>query len=239
MKLIAEYHTHTFYSDGKSSMRDNIEQAISIGLKTIGISDHGYKHMGFGVKYKNIPKMREEIEKLKQEFKEIEILLGVEANILDDQGRIDVDDSIRKYYDYVMAGYHFGSTPTSWPRGLYSHFCNRFKFDEKRAKEYNTKAMVNALRKNDIFILTHPGAKAPINLLEVALEAKKNNTALEVNERHVHLTYEEILSLKDTGVKFSIGSDAHKKEDVGSVEDAIERLKKANISSDRIINILK
>ena len=50
MKCIAEYHTHTKYSDGKSTMEENVLFARKIGLRKIGISDHGYRHKGFGVK---------------------------------------------------------------------------------------------------------------------------------------------------------------------------------------------
>ena len=38
--------------------------------------------------------------------------LGVECNILDDKGNIDFDEKLDTAFDYVMAGYHFGSKPT-------------------------------------------------------------------------------------------------------------------------------
>ena len=45
MQILADYHTHTVYSHGKGTIEDNVKEAISKGIKTIGISDHGYKHM--------------------------------------------------------------------------------------------------------------------------------------------------------------------------------------------------
>ena len=42
MKILADYHTHTIYSHGKGTIEDNVKVAISKGIETIGISDHGY-----------------------------------------------------------------------------------------------------------------------------------------------------------------------------------------------------
>ena len=71
LKIYADYHTHTYYSDGKSTIEDNVKIAIARGLKTIGISDHGYKHYYFGVKYDNYAKIRAEIDALKEKYKNI------------------------------------------------------------------------------------------------------------------------------------------------------------------------
>ena len=48
MEILADYHTHTVYSHGKGSIEDNVKVAISKGIKTIGISDHGYKNVAYG-----------------------------------------------------------------------------------------------------------------------------------------------------------------------------------------------
>ena len=73
MKVFADYHTHTIYSHGKGTIRDNVEAAIKRGLKEIAISDHGPGHIGFGVKKKNLYKIKREIEGLSKEYKDIKI----------------------------------------------------------------------------------------------------------------------------------------------------------------------
>ena len=81
MEILADYHTHTVYSHGKGSIEDNVKVAISKGIKKIGISDHGYKNVAYGVKIDDFEKMREEIDILNEKYKnQIEILLGVECN---------------------------------------------------------------------------------------------------------------------------------------------------------------
>jgi len=236
IRVFADYHTHTVYSHGMGSIRENVEAAIEAGLEKIGIADHGYMHLGFGVRYENFDLMRNEIERLKTEYREIEILLGVEANILDIEGRIDVDEHIRDIVDYVMAGYHFGSRPTHMVRGSMNHALNYIKPLNHLSKEYNTRALVNAMKRNEIFIISHPGAKASIDLDRVAKAAIETDTALEINSSHGHLSLEELLQIKDTGVKFAIGSDAHRPSDVGDFTDALQRVEKAGISQQQIIN---
>lgn len=238
MKIIADYHTHTIYSDGKSTIEDNVVEAIKKGLKTIGISDHGPGHLGFGVKKKNYPIILDEIKRLREKYQNIEILLGIEANIMDDKGNIDLYDDIRDYFDYVMAGYHFGSTPQNI-RGIRNHFNNFIKPLKSLEVDYNTRALTEALRQNDIFILTHPGDKGDVYIEEVAKAAIQTNTVLEINSSHHNLTEEQILKIKDISedLKFSLGSDAHISNLVGDVEIAIKRAINTNLDPARIINI--
>src|SRR5690554_1246203 len=107
-RMVYDIHTHTTFSHGKGTIEDNIKAAISRGLSCIGISDHGPGHVLYGVKRKDLPSMKNEIEGLKLKYKDIEILLGVEANIINPSGRLDVTSEDIKNLDYVLAGYHYG-----------------------------------------------------------------------------------------------------------------------------------
>lgn len=235
MQILADYHTHTVYSHGKGTIEDNIKEAISKGIKTIGISDHGYKHISFGVKINDIYKMREEIDNLNIKYDNINILLGMECNILDDNGNIDINDKIIDSLDYIMAGYHFGSTPTSL-KSMFNH-CNNYVIKNEKSKEYNTKALINAMKKNNIFIITHPGDKGDIYIEEVAKIAKQTDTRLEINSSHGFLNANQLRQIKNIGNKFIIGSDAHRPENVGNFELAMKIAKEANLDLSLIENI--
>lgn len=235
MQILADYHTHTQYSHGKGTIEDNVKEAISKGIKTIGISDHGYKHMTYGIKVKDIYKMRKEIDNLKLKYKNIDILLGIECNILDDNGNIDVDEKILKVVDYVMAGYHFGSTPTSI-RGALNH-CDNYIFKSKRSKAYNTRAIINAMKKNDIFIITHPGDKGDVDIKSIAKIAKETDTRLEINSSHGFLNVKQLEEIKPIKNKFIIGSDAHISENVGNFELAMKIIREANLDLSLVENI--
>ena len=190
MKILADYHTHTIYSHGKGTIEDNVKVAISKGIETLGISDHSYGHLTYGIKKDSIFKMREEIDFLNEKYKnKIKILLGVESNILDDKGNIDYDDKIGAVLDYVMAGYHFGSKPTNL-KGLFNH-ANNYIFKSNKSKEYNTLAIINAMKNNDIFVITHPGDKGDVYIEDVAKVAKETNTRLEINSSHKFLNVDQ------------------------------------------------
>ncbi|RKD30115.1 PHP domain-containing protein [Thermohalobacter berrensis] len=241
MKIIGDFHTHTVYSHGKGTIRQNVESARKKGLKEIAICDHGPSHMGFGVKRENLKRMREEVDRLNSIYNDIKILLGVEANIISYEGDIDVDDDIMKYLDILLVGFHFGAKPASISDALKLYGMNYagkiIPSIGKTARYYNTQALVNAINRYNIDLITHPGAKVDIDTRKLAKAAAKRKTALEINASHGQLTVEYIKIAMKEDVKFIISSDAHRPEDVGNLDEGIKRAKEAGLSVDRIINV--
>ncbi len=240
MEILADYHTHTDYSHGKGTIEENVKVAISKGIKTIGISDHGYRHLTYGIKLDDIFRMKEEIDVLNERYKEIDILLGMECNILDDKGNIDANDKIIEVCDYIMAGYHFGSFPTSI-KVAFNHMMNftssKLSFQSEKVKQYNTRAVVNAMKNNDIFIITHPGDKGEVYIEEIAKAAKQYNTMLEINSSHGNLNQSQLEQIKHIENKFVIGSDAHTPQNVGNFELALQNIEKAKLNIELVQNI--
>ena len=54
----SNFHTHTTYSDGKNSVRENIEAAIEKGMSALGFSDHSYTDfdLSYCIKKDDLPK---------------------------------------------------------------------------------------------------------------------------------------------------------------------------------------
>ena len=48
MKIIEDLHTHTFYSHGNGSPRDNVLRAIELGLEGVAVSEHAGGNIYFG-----------------------------------------------------------------------------------------------------------------------------------------------------------------------------------------------
>jgi len=243
MKVFADYHTHTIYSHGKGTIRENVESAIRKGLKEIAISDHGPSHMGFGVKRENFKKMRDEIDALNKEYKEIKIMLGVESNIISYDGELDVDEEIISLIDILLVGFHFGAKPKSMKDAYYlfvKNFIGKYsKSIGDEIREKNTKALISAINRYNINLITHPGAKVDINTKKLAKAAARRGTALEINSSHGFLTTEYIKVAMEEDVKFIISSDAHRPEDVGNFESGIQRAIEAGLKADRIINAIE
>lgn len=245
MKILADYHDHTIYSCGgndkrrhaKGTIEDNVKIAIEKGLKTIGISEHGFNHNLYGLSRENAKKEREEIDRLNKKYPEINILMGMECNILDDSGRIDMPEDMKQYFDYILAGYHFGSKPTSF-KSLLNHIDNVIT-GGVFSKSYNTRAIVNAMRKNDIMYITHPGDKGRVDIEEIAKVAEETGTGLEINGHHNKLNSEMIKQIKDRNIKFYIGSDAHDPKNIANFKRAFEIVEEAGLDIDRIENVEK
>ncbi|MBU5311658.1 PHP domain-containing protein [Tissierella carlieri] len=251
MKLIGDYHTHTIYSSGFrkegkhaiGTIRDNAEAALAKGLSEIAITEHGPGHYLYGVRKKRIPLMRDEIDRLNEEFmpKGLKILLGIESNLVGLDGTLDVDEKLLKYIDFLIMGYHYGATPKTLKDGIGLYVLNPiskiFHIGKEKAKELNTRAYIKALGKYPINMISHPGSKAVVDIVELAREANKYGTALEISAKHSQLSVESIKLLLDVDVIYMVNSDAHRPEDVGNVENGIRKAKEANLPLDRIKNI--
>lgn len=242
MEIWADLHTHTLYSHGKGTIKENVEAAIEKGLSTIGISDHGPANIFIGTKLTDFLKMCDEVEKLRCSFNNIEILLGCEANIISLDGQLDIPSHILKALDYVMVGLH----PMIWTKSLKDFYhliwenTLSWKWNNETLKKkvmfQNTKVLTEAIKNYRIKAITHPGLHLPIDTSWLAQEAAKYGTALEINAGHEHTTLDYIQIARKKGVKFIIGSDAHHPRDVGNFDKALDLVYKSGLTESDIIN---
>lgn len=241
-RLIYDIHTHTTFSHGKGSIEDNVKAAAARGLKTIGISDHGPGHVTYGVKRKKLVEMRKEIERLKPLHPEIEILLGIEANIINPSGRLDVTEEELDFFDYLLAGYHFGVFGENPGFALGVHAQNfivsgMFHQSTKSQIRKNTDLTVKAIYRNRINVLTHPGDKGAFDIGEIARACADRDTLMEISTWHDWLTVEGIKEAAKTDVRFIISSDAHSPERIGDCQGAVDRIREAGLDFGRVMNL--
>jgi len=243
IKLYADYHTHTIYSHGKGTILDNVIEAKKKGLREICIADHGPGHFSFGVGKGDFKKMREEIDRINRCELGVKVLLGVEANLTSMDGDIDVDEEDKSYLDMLLMGYHTAVFPRKLKnaKGLYIDNIGAKMLPSmyRNVRAQNTKAMVLAINRHHIDIITHPGLGIPIDTVELAREAAKAGTALEINSGHGFPTVEYVKAAMKEGVNFVINSDAHSPEAVGNFENGIATAEKSGLLPERIINAEK
>jgi putative hydrolase len=250
-KVLGDYHTHTIYSSGfrergthaVGTISENAKAAFDKGLSTLVISEHGPGHYLYGVRKRNLLGMKEEIKKLNEiyEPKGLKILLGVEANLVGIDGQLDIDEEFLKHLDILLMGYHYGATPISVRDAYNLYFLSPLskvvKYSRAKAIEVITKAYLKAMDNYSIDIITHPGSKAKVDIVQVARKAGKIGTALEISSKHSELSIESLNMIKDINVNFYINSDAHRPEDVGSLQNGINKAVAAGIDFNRIKNI--
>lgn len=223
IKMESDLHIHTIASGhGYSTIKENIEEARKKGLKTIAITDHGLNMPGAPHVYHftnmiSLPRIMQGIE----------VLRGVEANILDIDGNVDMPNEVMsEYLDIVLAGFHYGT-------GY-----------QGNTLEENTAAMVAAIRNPYIHIIAHPdNPMYPIDVETVVCAAKEYNKALELNNSSfiVRPGSSNICSqiarlCKKYNVLVSINSDAHICYNVGETSRVAAVALKEGIHKTQIIN---
>lgn len=237
--MVYDHHTHTVFSHGKGSIEDNVQVARKKGLKSIAISDHGPGHLTYGVKRSAFSEMRSIVDELNEKYDDIEVLLSVEANVIDDGKRgLDLLPGEYEMFDFIIAGYHFGIRQGHCIRNwLSSHGLTGGARSRAQLMRINTDMTLKALYENDIRTLTHPGDKGPFDIDEIAKACEETGTLLEINSKHPHLTVDEIRTAMKYDVRFILGSDAHVPEAVGSFKATLKRAFDAGLEPERIVNI--
>lgn len=245
MALLADYHTHTKYSrknHGKSTIEQNVRAAYEKGLAQIAITDHGFNQKAYGVRRKDIPQVKVDIEQAKEMYP-IDVLLGVEANLISSNGDIDIVPEDMENLDILLCGFHrlVKSTSSREQSGfvLKNILCEIFHHTSKKQREKNTNAYINAMRKYPIDILTHLNHGCKVDVEKVARVAKETNTLIELNGKRLGMSDAEILKCYEIGCKFVINSDAHRCSRVGDCHLGLEALLRLRIPDSAVVNYNK
>ena len=242
MILFGDYHTHTTYTHGKGSPRDNVMAARAKGLKQIAITEHGFDHATYGITRGEYNLLRMETAKLDNEFDDIDVLCGIEANLIDANGNIDIDKKERKAFDVLVVGFHKGTRIHNLKNFFNFFVPNVLGIGRHRKKQIarNTQSYIKALQKYDIDILAHLKANGCIvDPVAIAKVAAARGTYIELNGKRINFTPAEIEGMINTGVKFIVSSDAHRPERVGENHHGMNIIEKYNIPMDQVVNVDK
>lgn len=242
MPLIGDYHTHSVYSHGHGSIEDNVKAAISVGLKEIAITDHGFMHDFYGVRRMDLQNMIDDVRAARKKYPQIKIYLGLEANLIDGTGRVDIEEADKEWLDILVCGYHKCTAYTSAKEAFGFNFPNFIsgltKFSNKQVIK-NTDAYIKALERYPIDIISHPNYGIKTDVKEIAKAAAHYGTLLELNGKKVSMTDEEIESILDTGCNIIIDSDAHSPQKVGYFGVPLSYVDRLSIPTERIANFDK
>jgi DNA polymerase (family 10) len=188
---------HTKASDGANTIEEMARYAQGLGYEYIAITDHSKAvRVAHGLNDDELAAHVKAIRKANQKVKGIEILAGVEVDILAD-GSLDLSDKVLSQCDVVLAAVH-----------------SRFNMPRDEMTARVKKGISNPL----VGILAHPTGRIinerepyAIDIDEIIKTAKATGVALELN------SYPDRLDLKDShcraakeaGVKISTNTDSH------------------------------
>lgn len=243
MILLGDYHTHTKYSrknHGKGTVLENACVARDKGLKQIAITDHGFNHWMFGIKRKNIAELKEEVLNAR-EITGVDILLGVESNLISADGSIDVVEGDYDNLDILLMGFHRLVKMETIKDLFYINYANGLSVfsPSKERISRNTTAFLKALDKYPIDVITHLNFGFPTDTLAVARMAKEKGSLIELNGKRINFTDKELEIMASEGVKFIVNSDAHSPDRVGEVNKALNLIFRLGLPLNQIVNIDK
>ncbi len=222
MQFEIDTHTHTVLSGhAHSTIMENAAYAARIGLKGMVMSDHGPSIQSSAPDY-NIGTYAY----LPEHIECVRIYKGIEANIIDYKGTIDIREKYIRQLEFVIAGMHevvIGSG------GLIK----------------DTEAIIAALNNRYVDIIAHPDNPSySLDYEAVVKEAAKLGKLLELNDHSMEYrkggieNAGKILALcKKHGVRISVSSDAHFAFGIGKFDAALKRIEENAFPESLIINL--
>ena len=226
MRVEIDTHTHTLASGhAYNTINEMAKTAADKGLKGLAITEHapqmpGTCHLFYFQNLRVVPRKRYGIE----------LLLGTELNIMNEDGEVDIPEETLKTLDIAIASMH---TPC---------------FKGERTVEKVTAAYEKVMEHRYVDIIGHPDdGRFPVDMERLVSQAKKTGTLLEVNNSSLRPdgfrenTRENCLRMikecKKQEAMIVLGSDSHVDVDIAEYPYAEEVLKKADFPEELIANL--
>jgi len=222
--LRADLHTHSTYTDGRSSIEEMARRARELGLEYFAVTDHSRRvAMAHGLDAGRLREQWQEIDRVAGKLKGIRILRGIEVDILDD-GKLDLPDDVLGELDWVVASLHYNLRGSSVEM---------------------TRRLVNAIRNKNVDVIGHPssrlvGHREPIefDLAEVLRAAREEGCAMEVNSQPDRLDLNDTacMAAKRAGVKLVISSDSHSPREFDLLQFGVNQARRGWLEADDVLN---
>lgn len=218
---IADTHTHTIACDhAYSTLNENAAAAAKKGLRFLAMTEHAPAVPGapgeFHFRnYNVIPRI----------INGVVILKGVEVNIMDKKGALDLPDHILEKMEWVIASMHVLTYPPE---------------DEKAHTRAWTAIAENPL----VDVIGHCGdARYPFDMDAVLRKCRDEKKIVEINAHSFRVrpgTSErcERIARKcmDLGIPIVVSSDAHTDAQVGYFDAALRMLHKIGFPEELVLN---
>ncbi len=163
------YHSHTIYSDGSSSIDELVQAAINQGFTSFGISDHTPVpfESEWNMKYENLYAYFKEIRRAKKKFSgNIDFYIGLEADFLENVASVN---AFRIWQpDFLIGAVHYLPDELDGKPFNIDKSVESFTDGLNRAFACNVEEMVEEYYENLIKMLEKdkPDIVAHFNLIE-------------------------------------------------------------------------
>lgn len=222
--ILGDLHMHTNWSDGNNTLVEMIDACRNKGYQYMAVTDHSqFLKVANGLSVDRVLKQIEEIWKLNEKYADIEILAGIEMDILPD-GSLDFDDAILEQLDFVIASIH-------------SSFNQPQDMIMKRLKK--------ACENPHVDMIAHPTGRLigkrngyDVDVDQLFQLAIDTNTILELNAdpNRLDLSAEFVRKAQAAGVTIAINTDAHRIQELEHIAFGIGTARKGWIKKQHVIN---
>jgi DNA polymerase (family X) len=219
-----DLHMHTTATDGTATILEMIEAAKERGREYIAITDHSKRvSMANGLDAARLRAHWKEIDKVRKEITGIEVLRGVECDILED-ARLDLDDEVLAEADWVLAVLHYGL---------------------KQPREQITKRLMAAIKNPNVDCIGHPTGRllnkrpgAHVAFDEILKAAADHGVLMEINAHPSRLDLDDVhaAAARDLGIPIVISTDSHSQTGLDLMQFGIYQARRAGLEKKDVAN---
>lgn len=203
LHIRGDLHMHSTWSDGRNTIEEMVLASAQLGYQYVAITDHSESAWSSRkLARADIPRQHEEIDALRAVASNIDILRGIEVDIMHD-GSLDFDDETLASFDIVLASLH-----------------DHGGHDGRRL----TERYLRAIRHPLVNVITHPANRSPgltpgydVDFDALFAAASETGTAMEIDGAPGHLDMDGALARRAVaaGVTVVVDSDCHRADALG------------------------
>jgi len=222
--IVGDLHMHTTATDGAATIEEMIEAARSRGRQYIAITDHSKRvTMANGLDADRLRQHWSEIRQIREKYSDIEVLCGIECDILED-ATLDLPDDVLAEAEWVIAVLHYGLN---------------------QPRETIHKRLMTAIENPHVSMIGHLSGRvvgqrpgADVSWSDVLRASADHGVLLEINASPYRLDLDEVhaAAARELGIPLVINTDAHSTQGMDVMQWGVLQARRAGLSKDNVAN---
>ena len=219
-----DLHMHTTATDGRASIEEMIDAARQRKRKYIAITDHSKRvTMAGGLDSKRLRAHWKQIDQIRGSVSGIEVLCGIECDILED-ATLDLPDDVLAEADWVIAVLHYGL---------------------KQPREQIDLRLMTAVRNPHVDVIGHPSGRligkrpgAEISYPDLFKAAADHGVMMEINAHPSRLDLDDVhaAAAREHGIPIVISTDAHSTGGMDVMQWGVCQARRAGLEKKHVAN---
>ncbi|MBA3481242.1 MAG: PHP domain-containing protein, partial [Pirellulales bacterium] len=194
------------------------------GLQYIAITDHSKRvSMARGLDGDRLRRQWLEVDQINRQVNDIEVLKGIECDILE-KGGMDLPDDVLAETDWVIASLHYG---------------------QGQPRSQITERILEAIENSHVDMIAHPTGRLinrrdpyDVDMDQVFAAAKKHGKLLELNANPARLDLHDVhcAAAKALGIPIVINTDAHSTAGLDVMQYGILQARRGGLGAADVAN---